>query len=174
MQRYTRTAMFFHWTIALLIMAGFTLGLVMTDIPGITPTKLKYFSWHKWMGVTVLALAALRLLWRLRHAAPPYPDSMPKWQVSVADATHRLLYVLMFAVPLSGYFFTLASGVPVVYLGVLPLPVLIEPNPQLKPILREVHFWLNMGLAGLVGAHVAGALKHLIIERDGVTQRMLP
>src|SRR3954467_1605091 len=112
MQRYTRTAMFFHWTIALLIVAGFTLGLVMTDIPGITPTKLKYFSWHKWIGVTVLALACLRLLWRLRHAAPAYPASMPGWQVQAAHGLHALLYVLIFAVPVSGYFYTLAAGIP--------------------------------------------------------------
>src|SRR6185312_2245939 len=115
MQRYTRTAVVLHWLIALLIICAFTLGLVMTDIPGITPTKLKYFSWHKWLGVTVLGLACLRLLWRLTHRAPPYPDSMPSWQQKAANVLHGLLYVLIFAVPLSGYFYTLSAGVPVVY-----------------------------------------------------------
>lgn len=174
MQRYTNTAIFFHWAIAGLIIAGFALGVVMTDIPGITPTKLKYFSWHKWMGVTVLALATLRLLWRLAHGAPAYPDSMPGWQRRAAHWLHGLLYVLIFAVPLSGYFYSLAAGVPVVYLGVLELPVLIAPNPELKPVLKAVHYWLNMLLLAAVVVHVGAALKHQFVDRDGVLKRMLP
>ena len=174
MQRYTRTAIFFHWLIALLIVGAFTMGLVMTDIPGITPTKLKYYSWHKWAGVTVLALATLRLLWRLTHAAPAYPASMPAWQQSSAHRLHAVLYLLIFAVPLSGYFYTLSAGVPVVYFGLFQLPVLIDAHPVLKPVLKEVHFWLNMTLAAAVGLHVAAALKHQLIDRDGVMRRMLP
>lgn len=172
--RYTYTAMLFHWLIALLVVAAFTLGLVMTDIPGLTPAKLRYFSWHKWIGVTVLSLAVLRLLWRLFHKSPAYPASMAQWQRSAANGLHFLLYVLIFAVPLSGYFYSLASGVPVVYLGLVELPVLIGPDPELKPVLKAVHFWLNMLLAGLVGVHVAAALKHQFVDRDGVLRRMLP
>ena len=172
--RYTKMAMLFHWLIAVLIIGAFTMGLVMTDIAGITPTKLKYYSWHKWAGVTILALAALRLLWRLTHPAPPYPASMPGWQKRAADALHGLLYVLMFAVPLSGYFYTLSAGIPVVYFGVLELPVLIGPDPVLKPVLKGVHYWLNMTLAACVALHVAAALKHQLIDRDGVLRRMLP
>lgn len=174
MQHYTTPAILLHWLIALLIIGSFTLGLVMTDIPGITPTKLKYFSWHKWAGVTILALAALRLLWRLTHRAPPYPTSMPQWQQSSAHHLHTLLYALMFAVPLSGYFYTLSAGVPVVYFGLFKLPVLIAANAELKPVLKLVHFWLNMGLAGAVGLHIAAALKHVVIDRDGIMRRMLP
>ena len=173
-QRYTNVAIFFHWLIALLIIASFTMGLVMTDMPGLTPTKLKYYSWHKWAGVTILLLATLRLLWRLTHAAPAYPNSMPAWQKTSANALHGLLYVLMFAVPLSGYFYTLSAGFPVVYFGLFELPVLIAKNEALKPVLKEVHFWLNMVLAGTVGMHVAAALKHHFIDRDGIVKRMLP
>ena len=174
MQRYTRPAILFHWLIALLIIGAFTLGLVMTDIPGITPTKLKYYSWHKWAGVTVLLLATLRLLWRLASHAPAYPDSMKRWEKQAANHLHLLLYLLMFAVPLSGYFYTLSAGVPVVYFGVFQLPLLIDANADLKPLLKEVHYWLNMGLAGAVGLHIAAALKHAFIDRDGVMKRMLP
>jgi cytochrome b561 len=85
-----------------------------------------------------------------------------------------MLYVLIFAVPLSGYFYSLAAGVKVVYFGLFPLPVLIQPDPALKPILKAVHYWLNMLMAGLVGLHVAAALKHLLVDRDGIVQRMLP
>jgi cytochrome b561 len=174
MLRYSRTAILFHWLIAVLIIGAFTMGLVMTDIPGITPTKLKYYSWHKWAGVTVLALAALRLLWRLGHRAPAYPATMKSWEKAAAHSLHSLLYVLMFAVPLSGYFYTLAAGVPVVWFGLFELPVLIAPNPELKPVLKALHYWLNMGLAASVGLHIAAALKHVVIDRDGVMKRMLP
>ncbi len=174
MSRYTRPAIVLHWLIALMIIGAFTMGLVMADMPGITPTKLKYYSWHKWAGVTILALATVRLLWRLGHTPPAYPASMPAWQSRAANALHGLLYLLMFAVPLSGYFYTLSAGIPVVYLSLVQLPVLIEPNPELKPLLKALHFWLNMGLATLVAAHVAAALKHLFVDRDGIVQRMLP
>jgi cytochrome b561 len=173
-QRYSTTAIALHWLIAVLIIGTFTLGLVMTDIPGLTPTKLRYFSWHKWAGITVLLLAALRLLWRLTRRAPAYPATMPAWQQRAAHLLHGLLYVLIFAVPLSGYFYTLAAGVPVVWFGLFKLPVLIEADPVLKVTLKAVHYWLNMLMAGLVGLHVAAALKHLLVDRDGITQRMLP
>jgi cytochrome b561 len=174
MLRYTKVAVALHWLIALLIVSAFGLGVTMVDIPGITPTKLKYFSWHKWLGVTVLGLVCVRLLWRLTHPAPAYPDSMPAWQKSASSGLHGLLYVLMFAVPVSGYFYSLAAGVPVVYLGVLPLPVFIEANAVWKPILKQVHYALNMTLLAAVVLHVAAALKHLVIDRDSVFRRMLP
>lgn len=174
MPRYTKTAILLHWLTALLIASGFMLGVTMVDIPGITPTKLKYFSWHKWIGITVLGLACVRVLWRLTHPAPAYPDTMPAWQQKAAGGLHHLLYVLIFAVPISGYFYSLAAGVPVVYLGIIPLPVLIEPNQEWKPILRLVHFTLNMMLLAGVSLHVLAALKHHFIDRDGVLKRMLP
>ena len=173
-QRYTITAIVFHWLIALLIVGAFIMGLVMTDIPGITPTKLKYYSWHKWAGVTVLALAALRLLWRLTHRAPAYPAGMPAWQKGAAHGLHGVLYLLMFAVPLSGYLYTLSAGIPVVYFGLFELPILIAADPALKLVLKGVHYWLNMGLAACVAVHLAAALKHQFIDRDGVLKRMLP
>jgi cytochrome b561 len=172
--KYTRTAVALHWLTALLITAAFALGVTMVDIPGITPTKLKYFSWHKWLGVTVLALACARLLWRLKHPVPAYPTSMPSWQQRAAHGLHSLLYILIFAVPVSGYLYSLAAGVPVVYLGIVPLPVLIDPNPELKPILKQVHYVLNMSLLASVLLHVAAALKHQFIDRDGVLRRMMP
>ncbi len=174
MQRYTKPAIFLHWLMAVLIVSGFALGLTMVEIPGITPTKLKYYSWHKWLGVTVLGLACLRLLWRLAHRAPPYPAGMPQWQQKAAGASHLLLYFLIFAVPLSGYFYSLASGVPVVYLTVIPLPLLIGPDPEWKPVLKLTHYWLNVTLLTVFCLHVAAALKHHFVDRDGVFKRILP
>jgi cytochrome b561 len=174
MERYTKPAILLHWLIALLIIAAFSLGLTMVDIPGLTPTKLKYFSWHKWLGVTVLAFACLRLLWRLTHAAPAYPQHMPQWQQQAAHGLHGLLYLLMFAIPVSGYLYSLAAGVPVVYLGLFPLPVFMAPNPELKPLLKFAHYWLNMALLAAFCLHVLAALKHHFIDRDGILKRMLP
>ncbi|MBG7619214.1 cytochrome b [Herbaspirillum sp. AP02] len=174
MERYTKPAVLLHWLIALLIIAAFGLGLTMVDIPGLTPTKLKYFSWHKWLGVTVLALVCVRLLWRLTHQAPAYPRNMPQWQQSAAHGLHLGLYILMFAIPVSGYLYSLAAGVPVVYLGVVPLPVLIAPNPELKPLLKATHYWLNMTLLAAFALHVLAALKHQFIDRDNIFKRMLP
>ena len=174
MQRYTKTAMLLHWLTALLIVSAFVMGLVMTSIHGFTPAKLRYFSWHKWLGVTVFALAVVRVLWRHFNRPPAHPEHMPAWQNLAANVTHVLLYLLIFAVPLSGYLYTLSAGVPVVYLGIWPMPVFMAPNPELKPLLRAIHYWLDMTMAALVFAHAGAALKHHLIDRDNVLKRMLP
>ena len=174
MQRYTKTAMLLHWLIALMIVSAFLLGLTMVDIPGFTPTKLKYFSWHKWLGVTVLALAAVRLLWRQANRPPAPLVSIPPWQHKVADGVHYLLYFLMFAAPISGYLYGSAAGVPVVYLKLIPLPAIIGPDPELKAILKTVHYVLVMTMAGVVVGHALAALKHHFIDRDITLKRMLP
>jgi cytochrome b561 len=171
---YTRTAITLHWLIAALIVAGFSIGWIMTRIPGFTPEKLRYVSWHKWIGVTVFALAALRIIWRLTHKAPPLPALMSRWERAAAHTVHGLLYVLMVAVPLTGYLFSSASNVPVVYLGIVPLPRLIAPDPALKAVLKTAHLALNYGLAVLVVVHVAAALKHQWIDRDKLLSRMMP
>ena len=99
---------------------------------------------------------------------------MPGWEKSAAHVSHFLLYVLLFAVPLSGYFYSLAAGVPVVYFGVIELPVLIGRDPELKELLETTHFGLNMLLAATVALHIAAALKHQFIDHDSVFRRMLP
>jgi len=174
MPRYTKTAMLLHWLVALLIIATFFLGLSMVAIPGFSPTKLKYFSWHKWMGVTVLMLAVLRVLWRVTHRPPAKLVSIPDWQHSIAEGMHYLLYLLIFAVPLSGYLYSYAAGVPVVYLGIWQMPTPFAPDPELKATLKTVHYVLTMTMAAAVVAHALAALKHHFIDRDVTLKRMLP
>ena len=174
MQRYTKTAMLLHWLIALMIIAAFFLGLTMVAIPGFSPTKLKYFSWHKWLGVTVLALVAIRLLWRLSHKPPAALASIPPLQHKLAEGMHYLLYFLMFAAPISGYLYGSAAGVPVVYLKLVQLPMIIAPDPELKALLKTVHYVLVMTMAGAVIAHALAALKHHFFDRDTTLKRMLP
>ena len=171
--RYTRTAIALHWLAAILIFAAFPLGLIMSDLP-LSPLKLKLISYHKWLGVTVFLLAAARLAWRATHTPPPLPDVMPAWQRRAASGLHFLLYLLLFAIPLSGWLMSSAKGFQTVYFGVLPLPDLIGKDKALGDALQEVHEMLNYGLLALVSAHVAAALKHQFIDRNGILARMLP
>jgi len=173
-QAYTGGAIALHWIMAALIIVGFALGWVMTRIPGITPDKLRFYSWHKWLGVTVLALAVLRILWRLTHRAPPLPDGMGVWQRRLAHVGHLMLYVMMIAIPVSGYLYSSASNIPVVYLGLVPLPPIVAPDPVLKLWFKDIHIALDYGLFALVAGHVAAALKHHCFDGDGLLYRMLP
>jgi cytochrome b561 len=173
MQRYPTASIILHWFIAILIIAAFILGSYMTDLR-ISPTKLKLYSWHKWLGVTILGFVAIRLLVRLFKGAPSYPDSMQRWEKQAANGAHIGLYLLMFAVPLSGYLYSYAAGFPVVYLGLFELPALIDPNPDWKDRLKDVHEILTKCMLALVLLHFAAAMKHQLINKDGILQRMLP
>jgi cytochrome b561 len=169
---YTRVAIAAHWLLALLIALNFSLGVYMHELP-MSPQRLKLFNWHKWAGITILALSALRLLWRLRHAPPP-DAPMPAWQRRAAHAVHRLLYVLFFAVPLAGWGYSSASGFPVVWFGVLPLPDWVPVDKTWADALKAAHKGLAGALGVLVLVHVAAALKHQLIDRDSVLRRMRP
>lgn len=171
-QRYGGVAIALHWLLALAIVGAFGVGLYMSDLP-LSPTRLKLYNWHKWAGVTILALSALRLLWRLGHR-PPAELPGPAWQLRAAHATHGLFYVLFFAVPLAGWAYSSAAGFPIVWFGVLPLPDFVAPDKALAETLKGLHELLAWALAGLVLLHVAAALKHHFIDRDGLLARMLP
>ena len=172
-ERYTRTAIALHWLIALLILATLPLGVYMSNLP-LSPDKLKFYSWHKWIGITVLMLAVLRLLWRARHLPPSLPDPTPRWQRHTSHAVHLLLYILLFTVPLSGWTMNSAKGIQTVWFGVLPLPDLVGKDKALGDLLTTLHQGLNLVLAALIAAHVAATVKHHFIDRDATLRRMLP
>jgi len=171
-RRYDGVAMLLHWLLAVAIIGAFCMGLYMTGL-SISPTRLKLYNWHKWAGVTILALSALRLLWRLGHR-PPADLPMPAWQARAAHLVHGLLYAAFFAVPLSGWAYSSAAGFPVVWFGVLPLPNLVAPDKALAATFKLAHEWLAYGLAALVLAHLGAVVKHVVLDRDGLLQRMLP
>lgn len=171
--RYGNVSIAFHWLIALMIAGAFGVGLYMADLP-LSPDKLKIYSWHKWAGVTIFALVVLRTLWRLAHPAPPMPDSMPAMQKKLATAGHLLLYVLMFAIPLTGWLMSSAKGYQTVWFGVLPIPDLLGKDKALGETLETVHRLLNYFMALAVAGHVVAALKHQFKDRDDVLRRMLP
>lgn len=170
--RYTRTAIGLHWLIALGMLAAFCVGLYMADLP-VSPQKLKIFSWHKWAGVTIFLLVLARIAWRAGHAPPP-DLPMPRWQALAAHGVHHLLYLLMVAIPLSGWLMSSAKGFQTVYFGVLPIPDLLSKDVALGKQLEEVHETLNWLMIVLVAGHAAAALKHHLIDRDDTLRRMLP
>lgn len=161
-----------HWLLALMILGSLGVGLYMTGLP-FSPARLKLYNWHKWAGVTILVLSALRLLWRLTHRPPPSLP-MPAWQQRASRAAHAALYALFFAVPLAGWAYSSAAGFPVVLFGVLPLPDFVVPDRALSASLKPLHRWLAYALAALIALHVVAALKHHFVDRDGLLLRMMP
>lgn len=172
-ERYTATAIGLHWLMAALIVALFGVGLYMSDL-ALSPWKLKVISWHKWAGVTAFMLVLARMLWRVTHRPPALPATMPRWQQLAAHGGHALLYLLMFAIPLSGWLMSSAKGFQTVYFGVLPIPDLLAKNKELGDLLREVHETLNWIMAAVVAGHAGVACIHHFIDHDDVLARMLP
>ncbi len=171
--RYGAIAIAFHWLLALLICASFAVGLYMTSL-AFSPQRLKLYNWHKWAGVTILALSALRLLWRLTHKAPALPATMPAWQKLASHVSHGALYVFFFAVPLTGWAYSSAAGFPIVWFGVLQLPDFVDKNRELAELIKPLHWIAAYSLATVVVVHIAAALKHHFIDRDNILRRMLP
>ena len=170
---YTPVAIALHWIVALLIIGNLAFGLYVAGLP-ISPAKLRTVAWHKWVGITILLVAAVRLAWRLRHPAPAQPATMASWERRTANATHALLYVLFFAAPVTGWLFSSAAGFPVVYLGVVQLPDLVSKDRELADLLRAAHKWINYTMAAAIVLHAAAAIKHHVHDRDDVLARMLP
>ncbi|KQW59293.1 cytochrome b [Variovorax sp. Root411] len=172
--RFDPLAMALHWLLAALIVGSFGVGLYMTGLP-FSPQRLKIYSWHKWAGVTILALSALRLLWRLGHRPPALPPGMSALQLASYRISHTLMYLLFFAVPLSGWAYSSAMGMPVAWFGVLPLPDFVPVDHAFaEAVLQPLHRNCAFVLAGAALLHVAAVLKHHWIDRDDLLQRMWP
>jgi cytochrome b561 len=161
-----------------MIVGSLGVGLYMTSLP-LSPARIKLYNWHKWAGVTILLLSALRLLWRLRHVPPPLPAhaaaAMPRWQRTGYRASHVLMYLLFLAVPLFGWAYSSALGFPVVWFGMLPLPDFMPVDKELaEAVLKPLHKGSAFALAAVALLHVAAVLKHHWIDRDGILKRMWP
>jgi cytochrome b561 len=174
---YTGVAIALHWILALALAGIFAVGTYMVDLP-FSPARLKLYNWHKWAGITILTLSAIRLLWRATHRPPALPDAMvrgmPVWQQWAHHATHGLMYVLFFAVPLLGWAYSSATGFQIVVFGQIPLPDLVPASKELAEFLKPLHRLSAWALCALVVMHVAAALKHQFVDRDGLIARMWP
>jgi cytochrome b561 len=168
-------ARFFHWTIVLLILAQAVIGLVMVELPK-RPSTIPVYTFHKSLGLTVFALAVLRLAWRAFDPRPDDVAGMPRWQAIGARCGHALLYALLFAVPLSGWLFDSASGLrPLYWFGVVHVPSLTGgKNEALRDFAEDAHEWLFWLLAIVAAGHAAIALLHHFVNRDDTLRRMLP
>jgi len=170
-ERYSRVAVAFHWTIAALVIFNIVVGLGHDPIPALRALMPA----HKAIGLTVLALTALRVAWRLAHRPPPLPADTPSWERGAAHATHWTLYLLLVALPLSGW--VMVSGPqgrrPLSWFAAFDLPYLPATSPAAEGA-AKAHGLLGWVMLALVLLHVAAALRHHLVLRDRVLARMLP
>ncbi len=182
-QRYTRTAMALHWIIAALILANIALALAADHLP--EGWARPAIDLHKSFGITVLGLAAIRVLWRATHPAPPLPAGYPGWERWSAHAVHAFLYLLIFGLPLSGWAhdsaWSAAASHPVTLYGLIPWPrmgwfaaMAPDQSDAWHDLLGRLHQSFGYVLYAMVGAHLLGALKHQWLDREPELQRMLP
>jgi cytochrome b561 len=173
-QHWGSLAKFFHWTIVLLILVQGTVGLIMVELPK-KPNIIPIYSFHKSVGITILALAVLRLIWRAVDPRPAEPPGQPRWQTIAARAGHALLYALLFLVPLSGLWFDSVSALrPLYWFGLIEVPHPWAPDPALKELARDRHEFLFWVLVVVAAGHAAMALVHQFVKHDGTLARMLP
>jgi cytochrome b561 len=171
--RYSAVAQAFHWIIAALIVTQFTLAWMADDLP-LGMHKLTLLARHKSFGMTILMLALLRLIWRLFNPAPSLPDGMSKIERLLAKITHVAFYVLLFAMPLTGWLMSSAKNYSVSWFGLFTWPDMIAPNEQRFDFLKSTHDTLSLLLLSIAILHILAALKHHFWNKDDVLKRMLP
>jgi cytochrome b561 len=162
----------FHWGMMAVLASTIPLGWYMAGLPP-DVHKVRLYALHKSIGLTLLALALLRLCWRAAERRPALPQ-MPPWQTRAARAVHAALYVLMFTIPLSGWLYNSAAGFPLRWFGLVNLPGLAASNPALKSLAHGIHQAAVWVFLALVALHVAAALKHHFGDRDRTLAMMVP
>jgi cytochrome b561 len=170
--KYTKFAKTMHWLVAVGVLGLLAVGLWMTQMK-MSPQKIQLYMTHKSVGLTILALMLVRIGYRWRHAPPALPETIPAWQARASRWSHALLYVLLLAMPLSGWLMNSASGFPMKYFGLFRVPNLIERSQSSVEFFKSAHELIAWALICLIALHVSAALKHHFIDRDDVLRRML-
>jgi cytochrome b561 len=171
---YTSMAKALHWLIVALLIAQFIFAWTMPEIRRTVPVST-LIDLHVWFGVSILFVAVVRLAVRATHGEPEPEDGLPPWQLQSARLMHWLLYILLFVVPVLGWMNASWRGMTVSFFGLFELPKLVATRAAGWGWTGDVHGLLaNYAMLALVGLHVAAALYHYFIRRDGVLQRMLP
>lgn len=181
---YTTVAITLHWLIAVAIVALLAAGLWMTDAikqPETRNVAYRVYQWHKALGLIVLVLTFARLAWRLMNPPPPLPSGMSWIERTGAQLSHGAFYVLMVGIPLAGWAMVSASplGLPTIIFGLFEWPHLpflpdLADKPSAEKVFKLAHKFMGFALMGLLGLHIAAALKHQFVNRDDVLARMLP
>lgn len=161
-----------HWGSALLLVAGFVLAWTFSAL-GPTAVSARLVGVHRSVGLSLLVLTALRVTWRIAVPLPPLPSGTPSWEAWLARLVQAALYVCLLAMPVIGWFGSSAGGDAVSFLGVLPLPDLTGQDQDLADRAFQVHEMLGYAILALLSLHVAGALRHHFLARDGVLRRMV-
>lgn len=173
-QGYARPARIYHWLVAVLVLLMIPAGLIMIQQGLPRPVQDTLFIFHKNTGLIVFLLMLARLVWRLRHPPPPLPADIAPWQRRAAELTHLALYVLLFALPISGYLRVRLERFPIESLDALGVPPLVPKNEALAGVFQSVHQACAFLLIALLALHIAAALQHALIRRDGVWARIWP
>ncbi|MES2421284.1 MAG: cytochrome b [Pseudomonadota bacterium] len=170
-ERYSRVAIWLHWTIALLVILNLAVGLLHDSIPMLRA----WMGAHKALGMAALVLSVARLAWRIAHRPPPLPALMPAWEKGLAHAAHALLYVMMIGMPLTGWLMVSGSAKrgPFNWFGLFDIPYL-PVSTATGHFGHEAHEILGWMMLALVVAHSAAALRHHLLLRDEILARMAP
>jgi cytochrome b561 len=176
--RFGLVSKFFHWTVFLLFVNQYVTGVLMMRLHGNDTAfgyvQGDYYTWHKSVGLVVIALVLLRITWRKTTRLPDWPDTLADWEQTAMKWTERVLYLCMFVMPVSGYVFTLAGGYNFKLFGMVPLPQLIPKDPSVARIAEFIHAGTAFVIIAAVALHVALAIKRHRVDRDGFLHRMLP
>jgi cytochrome b561 len=171
-QRFSPLQRVLHWLMAVCILAMLLIGVGMVST--VRPKYLTLVSIHKPLGIAILVLVVIRAVVRLRYGAPSLPIDLPEPMKRAAVLSHYALYALMFGMPLIGWAMLSAAAYPVVLLGGLQLPAILPQSDSLHALLWDAHFYLAFLFFALVLLHVAAALFHALVRRDGVFEAMAP
>lgn len=161
-----------HWLIALIVISMLSLSFFLSDLA--KDYQPSAYLIHKSFGLTVLGLMILRVIWIFKGGKPRLPDTVPMWQQYLARFVQNLLYFFLFAMPLTGWVMSVAAGRVPNYFGLFPVPLPIQPDKGLAETMSIMHTAIAWTLIFLIVLHIAGALKHYIINKDQVLQTMLP
>ena len=171
-ESWSATARILHWMMALMIITQYLSGWIADRMES-SPAKADLMTGHKSLGITLLLLLLLRAAWRWTHPAPPPPAGAPAWEHRVSAAAHGLLYLLMAAVPLSGWLVASTSIIPWKYWWLFQWPSIAETDKQLHTAAENAHALLFWILLAVVALHIAAALRHHFIKKNNVLVRMI-
>jgi cytochrome b561 len=171
--RWGAVAQLLHWTVVVLIMAQFVLGYRAANLP-LGLQQLVLLARHKSFGMTILLLAVLRIVWRALSRRPALPAGTKRWEAVATHASHSLLYLLLLAIPLSGWMMSSARSFPVGWFGMFYFPDLVAPGETMFELMQRTHRALTVALLVVTVLHALVALKHHFVARDTVMRGMLP
>ena len=171
---FNNIAILLHWLVAFLLMIQFLIGLDMVDIPkGPDSPRVFWFNTHKSIGILLGCVILFRLYWRLRSGVPESPAGSANWERTAASLSHKLLYFCMVLMPTSGLVGSLFSKYDLLFLGI-KIPKFFEHDPLIKEVTTNIHQWTAYIFLAIICIHILGAVKHLVIDCDGVFEWMMP